>query len=67
MIHSTKDAGPKLRFELYKEAMKTLVPVYGPSIWDRGWPYLRARGRAILNNDKASDSECAEAIIIQGL
>lgn len=65
MIHSTKDAGPKLKFELYKAAMKALEQDRFSMPWEHGWPLIRAKGKNILNDDKASDPECAEAVILR--
>jgi hypothetical protein len=64
MIHSTKDAGPELRRYLYNAAMKVLERKIGPTCWDLGWPLIRGEGKKILRNDRASDSECAEALIL---
>ena len=64
MIHSTKDAGPELRLALYNEAIKIARQSRGYQ--EGGWDLIRGLGKKILKNQQASDSECAEAIIMQG-
>ena len=64
MIHSTKDADPKLRFELYRAAMKVLR-MSNPNIEPAyGWQIIRAEGKEILKDWAASDSECAAVVIM---
>lgn len=63
MDRSTNKVGPALKYALYKEAMKVLELKMGKKCWAGGWPLLRARGKKILHNDRATDDECAEAII----
>lgn len=66
MIHSTKDAGPELRYQLYRKALMTLEMKNFNRYTLEGWTLIRALGKKILRNDKASDSECCEAIIMKG-
>jgi len=66
MIHSTKDSGPEQRRQLYLKAMYVLQGKYGPCCWEKGWLLLRGEGKKILKNPNASDSECADAIIMKG-
>lgn len=65
-LNQTHDAGPALKFELYKDAMRSLEASGYPRPWEGGWTLLRALGKRLLRNDNALDHECAEAIILYG-
>lgn len=63
MVHSNKDAGNALKFELYKEVMRLLEKHKYPGAWSSGWNLIRGLGKKILRNDYANDADCADAII----
>ena len=55
--------GPNLRYELFKEAMRSLEEGMGKEVWSGGWNLIRGHGKMLLKNDKADDGACAEAVI----
>ena len=63
--HKTFEAGKDLRFALYKEAMKALEKAKYPDPWKGGWLLLRGLGKEILGDYRATDAECAQAIILK--
>jgi hypothetical protein len=61
---STRLLGPALRFELCKEAMKSLEKSGYKDPWSGGWDLIRALGKEHLNNWRADDASCADAVIM---